>query len=124
MNDGVCDISNNIQACNYDAMDCCLEEEGGNCPLVNQCDMNLLRNGKCDFATNTSRCLYDLGSCLPQQIDNDGSIVVDGSMLCTESLYNDTICDFENFLAACNFDNGDCQHEIGNSIILSIISQR
>ena len=55
---------------------------------------------------NTSQCMYDLGVCLSEEIDEE-------SMLCTKSLHNDTICDFQNFLPECNFDGGDCQFEKG-----------
>ena len=51
--------------------------------------------------------MYDLGACLSlEDVDEE-------SMLCTKSLYNDTICDFQNFLPSCSFDGGDCQYEKG-----------
>ena len=123
MNDGVCDFINNIPACNYDSLDCC--QEGESCPLQGLCDFDLLRNGKCDLAANTSSCLYDLGACLTQQTNNQENVSLVNenndyfklSMLCTESLYNDSICDFENFLPACNFDEGDCDNGEGKLLI-------
>ena len=87
--------------------------------LQGLCNFDLLRNGKCDLAANTSACLYDLGACLTQQTNNQENVSVVNennfklSMLCTESLYNDSICDFENFLPACNFDEGDCDNGEG-----------
>ena len=55
---------------------------------------------------NISQCMHDLGACLSENIDEE-------SMLCTKSLLNDTICDFQNFLPQCDFDGGDCQYEKG-----------
>ena len=123
MNNGVCDLINNIPACNYDSLDCC--QEGENCPLQGLCNFDLLRNGKCDLVANTSSCLYDLGACLTQQTNNQENVSLVNentayfklSMLCTESLYNDSICDFENFLPACNFDEGDCDNGEGKLLI-------
>ena len=62
---------------------------------------------------NTSQCMYDLGVCLSEEIDEE-------SMLCTKSLHNDTICDFQNFLPECNFDGGDCQFEKGTFSIQGV----
>ena len=69
--------------------------------------------------TENPPSLYDLGACLTQQANNQENVSLVNennfklSMLCTESLYNDSICDFENFLPACNFDEGDCDNGEG-----------
>ena len=72
-----------------------------------------MRNGKCDLVANSSECMYDLGACLVEDISQQSGSEKLESMLCTESLYNDTICDFENFMPACKFDDGDCYQQNG-----------
>ena len=61
----------------------------------------MLRNGRCDGVGNTSQCMYDFGACIEAETSGE-------SMLCNSVLYNDTICDFENFSPQCHFDGGDC----------------
>ena len=89
MNNGICDIQNNHEGCNFDGEDCLLK-----------CKLPHLNNGlnpECNFQNNYPTCDFDFGDCV---YENSG---------CGKAIWiGDGVCQNTNRNQECNFDGGDC----------------
>ncbi len=100
-NDGICDVKNNCEFCDFDNGDCCL--------TVSDCSKCELDYCNC-HETGESHCeryqgcvLLGLSYCMTIHA-TFVFLVFD----CSVDRIGDNICDSENNVLLCNYDGGDC----------------
>ena len=95
--DGYCDDQNNVEGCQFDGGDCCIQ------PLVT------------DYCTececHSKFVIIDYCNCkikITSSINISFNLFSVGNPICIDAWIGDGICDDQNNIVDCLFDGGDC----------------